>query len=334
MLIINVVNIYSDMHVQPVTGFQSAQTITAKVVNMNFSAIETFLAIVQTRNMTRAAEKLFLSQSTVSHQLKALEQEVGAILVDRQKGYRTIELTPKGQEFVQIAERWIALWKETQSLQSTTSPISLSVGGPNNLLTHGLPSFFKKIIADYKPINLRIMSYHSDRIYSALENREIDVGLAFYQTHFKNVVTQELFREPMRLLCPSNSDIRSPVNPLDLNPDDEIYVYWCPEYQRWHETWWESKGRSKTETDTASLVLTLMDLSRQWMIAPLSIALSLRSASNEALDIYELANPPPDRICYKMLHKYPKPSSAPGIEIFSREIIDFCNNLPWADLNK
>jgi DNA-binding transcriptional LysR family regulator len=79
---------------------------------MNFNGIETFLAIVQTRNMTKAAEKLFLSQSTVSHQLKALEDEIGTVLVDRQKGYRTIELTPKGQAFVQIAERWVSYGKK------------------------------------------------------------------------------------------------------------------------------------------------------------------------------------------------------------------------------
>jgi DNA-binding transcriptional LysR family regulator len=296
---------------------------------MNFNGIETFLAIVQTQNMTKAAEKLFLSQSTVSHQLKALEDEIGTVLVDRQKGYRTIELTPKGQEFVQIAERWVSLWKETQSLQNAKTPISLSIGGPNNLLMHCLPMFFKKIIDQYSPINLRIMSYHSDRIYSALENREIDVGLAFYQTHFKNIISQEVFREPMCLLRPTLPDYHGPVHPQDLDPENEIFIYWCPDYLRWHDTWWELKGRPNTETDTASLVLTLMDHARQWMVAPLSIAQSLRQASNGSLSIYELQEQPPDRVCYKMLHKYPKPGSLPGIEIFSMELEKFCRHLPW-----
>lgn len=296
---------------------------------MNFNGIETFLAIVQTRNMTKAAEKLFLSQSTVSHQLKALEDEIGTVLVDRQKGYRTIELTPKGQAFVQIAERWVSLWKETQALQNTKTQISLSIGGPNNLLTHCLPMFFKNIIDRYSPINLRIMSYHSDRIYAALENREIDVGLAFYQTHFKNVISEEVFSEPMRILCPAQAELSGPIHPQDLDPENEIYVYWCPDYLRWHDAWWESKGRPNTETDTAYLVLTLMDNPKQWMVAPLSIAQSLHHASHGRIGIYELEEPPPDRVCYKMLHKYPKPSSLKGIEIFSHELELFCNNLPW-----
>lgn len=71
--------------------------------------IEVFLAIVRTRNISRAAEQLNLSQSTVSKRLKVLEQEINAILFERGKGNKVLSLTLAGEEFIDLAERWQSL---------------------------------------------------------------------------------------------------------------------------------------------------------------------------------------------------------------------------------
>ena len=63
---------------------------------MNLSEIETFLMIVKTKNITKTAENLFLSQPTVSHRLKSLEDELEVKLMTRKKGYKQIELTTGG----------------------------------------------------------------------------------------------------------------------------------------------------------------------------------------------------------------------------------------------
>ena len=67
---------------------------------MNLSEIETFLMIVKTKNITKTAENLFLSQPTVSHRLKSLENELQVNLITRKKGYKQIELTTQGEEFI------------------------------------------------------------------------------------------------------------------------------------------------------------------------------------------------------------------------------------------
>ena len=84
---------------------------------MNLAEIETFLMAVETKNITKTAENLFLSQPTVSHRLKALEEELGVQLMTRKKGYKQIELTSYGEDFIPIAERWIYLWQEMQCLR-------------------------------------------------------------------------------------------------------------------------------------------------------------------------------------------------------------------------
>ena len=75
---------------------------------MDLSEIETFLTIVNTKSITKTADILFLSQPTVSHRLKALEKELGFPLIVRKKGFKNVELTSKGSEFVSIAERYIS----------------------------------------------------------------------------------------------------------------------------------------------------------------------------------------------------------------------------------
>ena len=65
-------------------------------MEMNISEIETFLMIVKTKNITKTAENLFLSQPTVSHRLKSLEEELGVKLIARKKGHKQIELTSQG----------------------------------------------------------------------------------------------------------------------------------------------------------------------------------------------------------------------------------------------
>ena len=52
---------------------------------MNLSEIETFLTIVNTKSITKTAELLFLSQPTVSHRLRSLEEELGFSLIIRKR---------------------------------------------------------------------------------------------------------------------------------------------------------------------------------------------------------------------------------------------------------
>ena len=59
---------------------------------MNLAEIETFLMIVKTKNITKTAENLFLSQPTVSHRLKLLEEELDVRLISRKKGYNRLNL--------------------------------------------------------------------------------------------------------------------------------------------------------------------------------------------------------------------------------------------------
>ncbi|WP_282609198.1 LysR family transcriptional regulator [Pelagibius sp. Alg239-R121] len=85
---------------------------------MNIAALRTFLAIVETGNLIRAAEKLNVTQSTVTARLKSLENDLGQKLFHRRKS--GAELTSPGFKFQRYAQVMTDLWRQAQ--QETSLP--------------------------------------------------------------------------------------------------------------------------------------------------------------------------------------------------------------------
>ena len=103
---------------------------------MDLTDVEMFLTIVNTKSISKTAETLFLSQPTISHRLKMLEKELDFALITRSKGFKQIELTPEGVDFIPIAERMLSLWKETRLLKRSRGRVLLSVGCTDSECAH------------------------------------------------------------------------------------------------------------------------------------------------------------------------------------------------------
>jgi DNA-binding transcriptional LysR family regulator len=282
---------------------------------MNFPGIEAFLAIVDHKNMSKAANALFLSQSTISHRLHNLEKELDTTLIERKKGQRTIELTAKGEEFVKIAERWMALWKDTQNFLDSQPALSLRIGAVESLSAHVFVPFYK-LISDHNapPINLEIKSHWSRNMYSALDNREIDAGFVLASTVFNNIDTRPIFSEKLLLICsPSGKSRTHDVHPSELDPSKEVKFHKHLEYQQWHDYWWGPIQYPGINIDSAHLIATFLDHPDRWAIISASIVKSLNQ--NQRFKVHNLISPPPDRVCYMITHRFPKPGSIKSLEI-------------------
>ena len=95
------------------------------------AGIEAFLAIIEARSLKKAGEMLSLTQATISYRLKILEQEMGAQLIERNKGIQQITLTAFGENFVPIANRWYLLKEDMKKLQNNILqlPIKIAIQG-------------------------------------------------------------------------------------------------------------------------------------------------------------------------------------------------------------
>ncbi|MEL7565770.1 MAG: LysR family transcriptional regulator [Dehalobacterium sp.] len=287
---------------------------------MNFLGIEAFLAIVQTHNLKRAAKLLHLTQATVSYRLKTLEKEMGAVLVERSKGVQMITLTPFGENFVSIAERWNVLKRETEILQAKGAQLSLSIGGSNSLNTYVLTPLYQALCQHRPKMRLKFVTQHSIELYDTLERREIDVAFVKMERTVPNIMAAPFFVDEMVLIrrtIPENRDLEK-VHPSDLNCEDEIYMNWSPSFQAWHDRWWDPFSPSPIRVDIAGLIFSLMQDPRQWSIVPKSVANAFVKSGQ--FSIQQLLDQPPARVCYKITHKYPKSTISKSLAILDKYI--------------
>lgn len=267
--------------------------------------IETFLTLNKTGSLTKAAETLYVSQPTVSHRLKDLEEELGISLLMRGKGQRRIELTQKGEEFVAIAERWLALMAETSALRNQEDEIYLRIGCPDTLNNTVMLPFYRRILND-PTINLKLnlSTHYSHNIYDLLEQHAIDLGFVFHILKFKNIIVEPVLRERMVLVQESSGAVsgdRIYLNELD--PANEICFYWESNYQIWHDQMISKGKRNSIEVDIFQLLSFFLEEPCKWTIAPLSVARYLKKKQNVVISDIADKRKPPERITYMIKHK-------------------------------
>lgn len=298
---------------------------------MNLAEIETFLMIVKTKNITKTSENLFLSQPTVSHRLKALENELDMQLITRKKGYKMIELTAKGEEFVPIAERWMALWKEMQMLQNGEEKMYLCVGSTDTLSTTILAPFYNKILIEVPNMDLRLRTHQSYEIYGLLEKHEIDIGFVYHHLHFKNIVSEPLLEEEMYLMRSENavSDLKD-IPLQELDPSKEIFFSWETNYQIWHDQWIESTNRPRIQIDSFGMILNLLENEDMWMIAPASVIRILAKYRNIQVSRVNNEVQPPKRVTYEVRHKNPNKATLKAVKKFDELLADYLNESNWS----
>ena len=81
---------------------------------MNQRFVEAFYWVATLKSMTRAAEKLFMTQSAISSRVSALEEELGVLLIDR-RDRQQFALTNAGMRFLNYAERLMTLHRQMRT---------------------------------------------------------------------------------------------------------------------------------------------------------------------------------------------------------------------------
>ena len=289
---------------------------------MNYDLIQNFITIAKTRNITRTAEILFVAQSTVSHRLHQLEEILGSQLVFRNKGKHLATLTEYGNAFLPIAEKWMALWGETNSLIISSLEAKLVVGCVNSLVLCLLKDFFTSFISDYPNIHLQIKALESDDIYNKLKAREIDIGISLANLPYQNVNIRPLLSERMFCVCTKGLlSEKSVVGPEDLALYDEILLNWGIEYSLWRNYWFRETPVPRLQVNTIMLIEEMLLRREAWAIVPETV--SEYFVKHESCDQHILKNPPPNRISYLITPALPDPNKAEIVRSFESKLYEF-----------
>lgn len=263
--------------------------------------IDAFLNIVKYGSITKAAEVLYISQPALSRRIKSLENELNYKLFVRQKGVRKIELTPQGESFVLIAEKWKELWLETKNISPFPKHTMFHICAIDSINTYILSKVYKTFIEENKHVHLVIHNLHSQDSYTYIENKIANLGFISDDMYNKNVKTVPIFSEKMCFI--SNKENKYPylVHPLNLDCKIEIRLPWNPEFDKWHNYWFGAISKSLIIVDKMSILDDFLQIKNSWAIVPRSIGHWLVQ-NNSNLQISEIEDAPPERIYYYIQH--------------------------------
>lgn len=148
---------------------------------MEIKQIEYFLAVVDAGSFSAAAEEQYISQSSLSKQIMALEKELGVVLFDRSK--RQIALTPAAKALIPQARN---LYANYQTMLASVAPFKsnaiLSIVAIPVIAQYGIPSYIARFKQAYPSVQLYLEEREASEILPALENHQFD--LAFLRSNY------------------------------------------------------------------------------------------------------------------------------------------------------
>ncbi|MDO2435181.1 LysR family transcriptional regulator [Aeromonas veronii] len=136
--------------------------------------LRSFVAIIDTGSFTRAGERVHLTQSTISQQIRRLEQQLGCPLLDRSG--RQVVATAEGEKLLGLARRILALLAQAEE-QVSEGSVSLSLGVPEDFAAGAITPVLAAFARDYPEVRLEVESGLSHHIWQRFEAGELDLAL-------------------------------------------------------------------------------------------------------------------------------------------------------------
>ena len=165
--------------------------------------IDYILALLEHKNFQRAADACFVTQPTLSMQLKKAEEQLGHAIFDRDK--QPVELTPFGQRLLphlyQITDSFSAL---SQEIKKSTGKYKaqITVGIIPTIAIYLVPEMYREWQSKLDGIRLQLLELKTEKIIEALEHRKIDMGIMAGPLTIDQLSSQILFNEEIRLFAP------------------------------------------------------------------------------------------------------------------------------------
>lgn len=195
---------------------------------MNLQDLRYLVAVADHRHFGRAAEACFVSQPTLSTQIKKLERELGVELIERNP--RQIMLTSVGES---IVERARVVLRETDNIREVarraTDPEagSLRIGLFPTLAPYLLPHVVPVLHDRFPKLELLLVEEKSAVVHQRLRDGQLDVGLLALPVHDDHLQCEPLFTEEFVLAVPTGhplSQVQGTVSTSVLAGDNVLLL--------------------------------------------------------------------------------------------------------------
>lgn len=266
---------------------------------MTTEQVESFLYICQYKSITKAADALFISQSSLSTRLRLLEEDLGFPLFVRNKGQRETLLTPQGEKFYTYAQQYRKLMGAIKNLNAQTLK-ELRVSSIPSLGSCLLPEVWELLLKACPSLNLSTPDMELEEAAAGIVHRTLDAAFEAKSVNNSLITSSLVFEEPMVLLASPGTASEATVSVHSLDPGQEIYIPWCEEFRVWHS---KTYGNNLQPTYTSTLMEPIRYFllkEGHWAILPVTVAISLNeSGTFIQCDTFE---PLPKRFIYCLHH--------------------------------
>lgn len=235
---------------------------------MNLDLIETFLEIVETKNISDAASQLYLSQSTVSARLKQLEDYLGVQLFYRNKGQQKLSLTVDGINFIPLANQYVDLIKAMLQVKYHDYGYPIKLAATNSVID----TFLGQLLIDVENNStlkfiIQTITAHSDEIYNEIYNNNFDIGLSVLNLKYPKIKADKVLEIPLYIIQKSDKieKIDKPRGQLSLK--DYIYIPWSHNIDPWLEKNFPNQNFPYMRTDSTLHTFQILD-ENLWLLSP------------------------------------------------------------------
>jgi DNA-binding transcriptional LysR family regulator len=162
-----------------------------------------FLEIANTLNITKAAQRMGVTQPTLSQSLKKLENTVGEQLVIRSKS--GTELTVAGKQFLKQARQLLDLWEDLKtSTKSSTKEVkgNVKIGCHPSVGLYTLDRFVPKLLTEHPELEITLFHDLSRKVFNKVINYEIELGIVINPTPHPDVVLTKLLEDEVKIWKP------------------------------------------------------------------------------------------------------------------------------------
>ncbi|TNI29427.1 LysR family transcriptional regulator [Aeromonas veronii] len=256
--------------------------------------LRSFVAIIDTGSFTRAGERVHLTQSTISQQIRRLEQQLGCPLLDRSG--RQVVATAEGEKLLGLARRILALLAQAEE-QVSEGSMALSLGVPEDFAAGAITPVLAAFARDYPEVRLEVQSGLSHEIWQRFEAGELDLALV-KQTRGQGSPLAS-WREPLAWVDSRDwpARERDPL-PLVVFPSEGLYRRQMTEAldglgQRWRIAYVSASLASLQGAVSAGIGVSLLPKRlmpadqlalTQWpKVAPVELALHAGGSGSEPL---------------------------------------------------
>ncbi|HJR06208.1 MAG TPA: LysR family transcriptional regulator [Pyrinomonadaceae bacterium] len=194
---------------------------------MQIETLKIFCDLVETKSLSRAAERNFVTQSAVSQQVRGLEERFKRRLLERMRGGREVGLTEDGEVFYeesrQIVNAYAQLEERMRTLTGTVSG-TVHVATIYSIGLHELPAVIRRFMAEHPEAKIDLEYSRTTRIVRDVLAGTVELGIVAYPEKKRGLSVVPLGGDRLVLICP-------PAHPLakhkklrarDLNDQDFV----------------------------------------------------------------------------------------------------------------